>query len=161
QRAHSPSNRSFHHSAFGGPPSARSAPYASTSYRPLPLNVPSPTAPREVSAPPAGAGRTPVQPAHDRDGPLRAAPALVSRTRGGRRGQQVRPLRQAVPGAARAGAAGAGAAAHLALLLLLGQGPGPGAVIVGRVTAVAWPPQQGLAAALADAADRAPPFPGV
>ena len=34
-------------------------------------------------------------------------------------------------------------------------------MIVGRVTAVAWPPQQGLAAALADAADRAPPFPGV
>ncbi|HYU00244.1 MAG TPA: hypothetical protein VEK85_07690 [Gemmatimonadales bacterium] len=32
---------------------------------------------------------------------------------------------------------------------------------VGRVTAVAWPPQQGLAVALAEAADRSPPFPGV
>ena len=45
--------------------------------------------------------------------------------------------------------------------MLLAQGPGPGAVLVGRVTAVAWPAQQGLAAALAEAADRAPPFPGV
>jgi len=34
-------------------------------------------------------------------------------------------------------------------------------VTVGRVTAVAWPAQAGLAAALADAADRAAPFPGV
>ena len=66
-----------------------------------------------------------------------------------------------MPGDAGAGAAGAGAAAHLTLLLLLAQGPGPGAVLVGRVTAVAWPAQQGLAAALAEAADRAPPFPGV
>ena len=66
-----------------------------------------------------------------------------------------------MPGDARAGAAGAGAAAHLTLLLLLAQGPGPGAVLVGRVTAVAWPAQQGLAAALAEAADRAPPFPGI
>ena len=32
---------------------------------------------------------------------------------------------------------------------------------VGRVTAVAWPAQGALAAALADAADRTPPFPGV
>ena len=32
---------------------------------------------------------------------------------------------------------------------------------VGRVTAVAWPGQAGLAAALADAADRAAPFPGI
>ena len=32
---------------------------------------------------------------------------------------------------------------------------------VGRVTAVAWPAQGALAAALADAADRSPPFPGV
>ena len=32
---------------------------------------------------------------------------------------------------------------------------------VGRVTAVAWPGQQPLAAALAEAADRTPPFPGV
>ncbi|OLC79130.1 MAG: hypothetical protein AUH78_01345 [Gemmatimonadetes bacterium 13_1_40CM_4_69_8] len=29
------------------------------------------------------------------------------------------------------------------------------------MTAVAWPPQQGLAVALAEAADRSPPFPGV
>jgi peptidase MA superfamily protein len=32
---------------------------------------------------------------------------------------------------------------------------------VGRVTAVAWPAQAGLAAALAEAADRAAPFPGI
>ena len=32
---------------------------------------------------------------------------------------------------------------------------------MGRVTVVAWPAQAGLAAALADAADRAAPFPGV
>ncbi len=32
---------------------------------------------------------------------------------------------------------------------------------VGRVTAVAWPGQERLATALAEAADRAPPFPGV
>jgi hypothetical protein len=34
-------------------------------------------------------------------------------------------------------------------------------VAVGRVTAVAWPAQAGLAAALAEAADRTAPFPGV
>jgi len=34
-------------------------------------------------------------------------------------------------------------------------------VTVGRVTAVAWPRQARLAVALADAADRAPPFPGI
>lgn len=34
-------------------------------------------------------------------------------------------------------------------------------VTLGRVTAVAWPPLAGLAVALADAADRAAPFPGV
>jgi hypothetical protein len=32
---------------------------------------------------------------------------------------------------------------------------------VGRATAVAWPPQNGLAVALAEAADRAAPFPGI
>ena len=37
----------------------------------------------------------------------------------------------------------------------------PAAVTVGRVTAVAWPPQADLAVALAEAADRSPPFPGV
>ncbi|HET7296217.1 MAG TPA: hypothetical protein VFI66_03700, partial [Gemmatimonadales bacterium] len=37
----------------------------------------------------------------------------------------------------------------------------PAAVTVGRVTAVAWPAQAGLAAALADAADRTGPFPGI
>ena len=56
-------------------------------------------------------------------------------------------------------AAGRGAAAHLALLALLVQGPE--AVQVGRVTAVAWPAQLTLAVALAEAADRAAPFPGV
>jgi hypothetical protein len=34
-------------------------------------------------------------------------------------------------------------------------------VTVGRVTALAWPPQTSLAVALAEHADRAPPFPGV
>ena len=41
------------------------------------------------------------------------------------------------------------------------QAPAPAAVTVGRVTAVAWPAQAGLAAALADAADRTGPFPGI
>ncbi len=39
--------------------------------------------------------------------------------------------------------------------------PAPTAVTVGRATAVAWPPQHGLAVALAEAADRAAPFPGI
>ncbi len=60
-------------------------------------------------------------------------------------------------GHARVCAPGAGAAAHLTLLWLVAQA----AVTVGRVTAVAWPPQAGLAVALAEAADRTPPFPGV
>src|SRR5438876_2979017 len=62
-------------------------------------------------------------------------------------------------GDARAHASGSGAAARLAPVVLPAQGPA--AVSVGRVTAVAWPPQQGLAVALAEAADRSPPFPGV
>jgi hypothetical protein len=37
----------------------------------------------------------------------------------------------------------------------------PQAVTVGHVTAVAWPGQEALAVALAEAADRTPPFPGV
>jgi hypothetical protein len=37
----------------------------------------------------------------------------------------------------------------------------PVAVTVGRVTAVAWPGQAGLAATLAEAADRTGPFPGI
>ena len=45
--------------------------------------------------------------------------------------------------------------------LVVAQAGSPAAVIVGRVTAVAWPPQADLAVALADAADRSPPFPGV
>ena len=64
-------------------------------------------------------------------------------------------------GHARAGAPGPGAAAHLALVVLLAQGLTPTALTVGRVTAVAWPPQQALAVALAETADRAPPFAGV
>jgi peptidase MA superfamily protein len=52
---------------------------------------------------------------------------------------------------------GTGAAAHLALLLL----QVPQAVTVGRVTAVASPGHGPLAAALAAAADRTPPFPGI
>ena len=64
-------------------------------------------------------------------------------------------------GDARAGAPGAGAAALLVVAWFVAQAPEPAALTVGRVTAVAWPPQGALAAALADAADRAPPFPGV
>jgi hypothetical protein len=45
------------------------------------------------------------------------------------------------------------------LLALLLQGPV--AVTAGRVTAVAWPGQERLASALAEAADRAAPFPGL
>lgn len=55
-------------------------------------------------------------------------------------------------------AQGTGAAAQLALLLLLQV---PQAVTVGRVTAVAWPSRGPLAVALATAADRTPPFPGI
>ena len=56
---------------------------------------------------------------------------------------------------------GAGAAAHLGLVWLLLQTGPPVGVTVGRVTAVAWPWQQALAVGLAQAADGAPPFPGV
>jgi hypothetical protein len=54
---------------------------------------------------------------------------------------------------------GTGAAAPLALLLLLLQVPH--AVTVGRVTAVVSPGHEPLAVALAAAADRTPPFPGI
>ena len=47
----------------------------------------------------------------------------------------------------------------LALLALFAQGPE--AVRVGRVSAVAWPAQLTLAVVLAEAGDRAAPFPGV
>ena len=52
------------------------------------------------------------------------------------------------------------------LLALLLQGststtPTPVAVTVGRVTAVAWPSQQGLATSLAEIADHARDFPGI
>jgi hypothetical protein len=57
------------------------------------------------------------------------------------------------------GRPGRGAPARLALLVLLLQGPT--AVTVGRVTAIAWPGQAPLAAALAEAADRATGFPGL
>jgi hypothetical protein len=60
---------------------------------------------------------------------------------------------------------GRGAAARIALLVLLLQGstqtPPPVAVTVGRVTAVAWPSQQGLATSLAEVADHARDFPGI
>jgi len=39
--------------------------------------------------------------------------------------------------------------------------PTPEAVTVGRVSVVAWPAQAGLGVALAEAADRAAPFPGI
>ena len=38
---------------------------------------------------------------------------------------------------------------------------GPQSVTVGRVTAIAWPGQERLAVALAETADRTPPFPGL
>jgi hypothetical protein len=70
-----------------------------------------------------------------------------------------------VSGDARACHQGRGAAARIALLALLLQGstqtPPPVAVTVGRVTAVAWPSQQGLATSLAEVADRARDFPGI
>jgi len=61
---------------------------------------------------------------------------------------------------------GRGAAARIALLALLLQGsahspPPPVAVTVGRVTAIAWPGQQGLATSLAEIADQARDFPGI
>src|SRR5216117_2658703 len=52
-----------------------------------------------------------------------------------------------------------GAAARIALLVLLLQGPT--AITVGRVTAIAWPNQQTLAASVAEAADHAGDFPGI
>ncbi|TLY46168.1 MAG: hypothetical protein E6K55_16205 [Gemmatimonadetes bacterium] len=64
-------------------------------------------------------------------------------------------------GHAGAGAPGAGAAALLVLAWLVAQASPLTTITVGRVTAVAWPAQAGLAAALAETADRAAPFPGV
>jgi len=64
-----------------------------------------------------------------------------------------------VPGDAGACRQGRGAAARLALFALLLQGPT--AVDVGRVTAIAWPPQQALAVSIAEAADRSRDFPGI
>lgn len=55
---------------------------------------------------------------------------------------------------------GTGAAATLVLALLLLQAP-PQAATIGRVTVVTWPGQEAWGAALAEAADRTPPFPGV
>jgi len=53
-------------------------------------------------------------------------------------------------------------AAALAAALLAQEPPrSPVAIHVGRVTAVSWPGQEGLAAALAEAADRAAPFPAL
>ena len=49
----------------------------------------------------------------------------------------------------------------LLALLLQGSTQTPVAVTVGRVTAVAWPSQQGLATSLAEIADRARDFPGI
>ena len=51
--------------------------------------------------------------------------------------------------------------ALILLLPLLLQSAGPSAVTVGRVTAIAWPDQEPLAVALAEAADRTAPFPGI
>jgi hypothetical protein len=60
---------------------------------------------------------------------------------------------------------GRGATARIAppllALLLQGSTPSPVAVTVGRVTAIAWPSQQGLATSLAEIADRATNFPGI
>jgi hypothetical protein len=49
----------------------------------------------------------------------------------------------------------------LLALLLQGSTQTPVAVTVGRVTAVAWPSQQGLATSLAEIADHAGDFPGI
>ena len=49
----------------------------------------------------------------------------------------------------------------LSLVALLLQGPTPTATDVGRVTAIAWPGQEALAAAIAEQADRATNFPGI
>ena len=49
----------------------------------------------------------------------------------------------------------------LLALLLQGSTQTPVAVTVGRVTAVAWPSQQGLATSLAEIADHARDFPGI
>jgi hypothetical protein len=49
----------------------------------------------------------------------------------------------------------------LLALLLQGSTQTPVAVTVGRVTAVAWPSQQGLATSLAEVADHARDFPGI
>ena len=49
----------------------------------------------------------------------------------------------------------------LVALLLQGSTLPPVAVTVGRVTAIAWPSQQGLATSLAEIADRATNFPGI
>ena len=53
----------------------------------------------------------------------------------------------------------------LSLVVLLWQGPPPPppptATAVGRVTAIAWPGQEALAAAIAEQADRATNFPGI
>ena len=64
-----------------------------------------------------------------------------------------------MPGNAGACRQGRGAAARLALFALLLQGPT--AVDVGRVTAIAWPPQQTLAVSIAEAADQSRDFPGI
>jgi hypothetical protein len=64
-----------------------------------------------------------------------------------------------VSGDAGYGRPGRRAAAHLILLYLLAQLPA--ALTVGRVTVVTWPSQAALGIALADATDRAAPFPGL
>ena len=66
-------------------------------------------------------------------------------------------------GDARACRPGRGAAARLALSLvaLLLQSPSPTATVVGRVTVIAWPGQEGLATAIAEEADHATNFPGI
>ena len=60
---------------------------------------------------------------------------------------------------------GTGATAHLSILALLLQisstAAQPQATLVGRVTVVSWPGQATLGAALAEAADRSAPFPGI
>src|SRR5207253_8240649 len=76
-------------------------------------------------------------------------------------GEQVQSLGEEVSGHTGPRPAGTGAAAHLGLVWLLLQSGPPVGVTVGRVTAVAWPSQQALATGLAQAADRAAPFPGV
>src|SRR5207249_2286624 len=137
--------------------------------RPL-LSRPRLPAARDVRGRPDLLSENPQARAEPDRGVLRAGARLLVRRRpgrgqarlgGGLQGEQVQSLGQEVSGHAGPRAPGTGAAAHLGLVWLLLQSGPPVGVMVGRVTAVAWPSQQALAVELAQAADGAAPFPGV